>query len=344
VILPIRVSVFERGPGGVPSSELVASLHETMISYQHSISSQFGFESMSVSLVVSQEDAIYWLANGLMREAIVSGPDGGTIWQGFLNSIDAQIGQETRTLSLDGMANAITCKYTLVDNTPGTTAEASESGSQSIYGRKAMLITLAGSTQALAERKRDQILAVLAYPRARGTLSVATGDIGDVTLTLNFTGWYSLLDWTRTTLHAVLASQFATISDLGITWRQYGEEVWNAGLDASTPYAWGVWENRIMRFDSSVEIAPTTIDYYRSLGEGVVRDSSGGMVNWWDIRPNTMYAVRELMDLNAAPLAPDTGGVSYIGRVSCSMTQDSVSLDLEGRNGESVDQIVARVR
>ena len=69
-----------------------------------------------------------------MRSAVVSGPSGKTCWEGYLHTVSARLGQKPQSLSMEEVGNRLRCKYTTVLDTPGTTATASETTSQGLYG------------------------------------------------------------------------------------------------------------------------------------------------------------------------------------------------------------------
>lgn len=379
-MIPIRISVFERGAAGVPSTTLHANLHERITSYQHTISDRYGYESMSVTLVTSIEEALDWISDRLMSEAVVTNPDGGVIWQGFLTAVELRVGQETRTVSLDNMANRIKTKYTLTTGGGATTSSTSNTTSQALYGIKDLVVTLPDTTATGAANKATRVLNELKYPRATGSINVATGPIGDIALTLTFAGWYATLAWvvtsrtststTSTTTqvgaligtaspgigatNAFLSTSTAGIVSSGISDTEYIEpdtpysekieHLLDQGNSAGNSLAWGVYDGRQFIVEVAADAAPDTIHYQRSLGAGIVRDTGGAAVEWWNVRPNKMYQVKELLDLNTTVQAPDAGGVSYISRVSCAVSRERAELTLEGRTGQSVDRIIARVR
>jgi hypothetical protein len=312
-----------------------------------------------------------------MRHAVASSPDSATIWEGFLSSVEARIGQESRSLSIETMANTVKCKYTLDDGTPGVTAYVSDADSAGLYGQKYLMVPLGDTTAAGALARANRVLATTKRPRATGTLHLATGALGDVTVTLTFAGWYTTLGWvlsgnsstsivdTGTQVNnlvsvALYLSDFllGIPADIGLTgttdtqffevdttFRSRIETLLSMGGNAgASALAWGVYDDLQFSIAVCAEANPTTIHYFRRIGESVIRGPGGDKIAPWDIRPNKMYAVTELMDLNLSAIAPDAGGVSYISRVSLSIAKDLISLDLEGRTGDSVDRIVARMR
>ena len=119
--IPLSITIIERGAGGVPSSTAVA-LPAMPTAYTHTITDRFGFESMSFSLPVRYDVALDWLANGLMRAAVVYGPDGMVVWEGFLSTVSASFAQKRASVSMERVGNRVRTKYTTVLDTPGTTA------------------------------------------------------------------------------------------------------------------------------------------------------------------------------------------------------------------------------
>lgn len=376
--LPIRVSLFEVGVGGIPLTSFALLPPGELLSYSDSISDAFGFESCQATYVTTLEDALSWFASGLMRTIIVSGPEVGKIWEGFVSGIELRVGGETRSVSLDTMANRVKCKYTTSSDTPATTSAVNDTTSQNMYGIKDLVVSLGQTTATAAANLATRVLGLYKQPRPSGSISVATGAPGDVLLTIIGAGWYSTLGWvvtsrtsttvtsTTTQVGALIGTSapgigatnaFLSIEDdfivsSGISdtefieadtpYREKIEALLSQGDSAGNALAWGVYEGRIMIVEVAADSAPSTIHYRRSVAEGFVRDTFLNPVDWWDVRPNRMYEVRELLDTNPAVIAPDAAARSYIARVSRSVGQGQISLSLEGRTGESIDRIVAR--
>lgn len=378
MLLPIRASLFEAGAAGVPSTTVALSPPGMLVSYNDSLTDQYGFESCQAGYITTLEDALSWFANGLMRSILVSGPDAQIIWEGFVSGIELRVGGETRSVSLDTMANRVKCKYTTVLDTPGTTAAVSDATSQAMYGIKDLVVPLGKSTAAAAANLATKVLALYKQPRPSGSITVATGESGDVQLTIIGAGWYTTLGWvlasrssttltsTTTQVAALIGTSSPGIGATNAFLSTEDDFIVSSGvsdtefIEADTPYqekiedllsqgdssgnalAWGVYEGRVFFVEVAADANPTTIHYRRSVAEAFVRDTYLAPVPWWDVRPNRMYEVRELLDTNPAVVAPDSTGRSYISRVSRSIAQDQISLSLEGRSGESIDRIVAR--
>jgi hypothetical protein len=349
-----------------------------LISYTDAIADSFGFESMQAVYSCTIEDALAWFQNGLMRGIVCSGPQAGVIWEGFVAGIELRVGQETRSITLDAMANRVTVTYTTVLGSPGTTPSATDTTSTGMYGTKDLIEAIDASTLTAASNVRGRVLALYKQPRASGSIGVATGDVGDVQLTITGAGWYTTLGWvvtsrsststTSTTTqvgalldtstpgigatNAFLSTNTYAIVSSGVsdtefiaantTYQEKIEALLKQGDSGANALAWGVYEGRIFFVEIAADADAATADYRRSVSEGVVRDAFGSIVAWWDVRPNRMYEVRELLDINPAVVAPDSGGRSYIARRTVSVSQEQISLTLEGRTGEGIDRIVAR--
>lgn len=366
--IPLSILIYERGANGVPSTDLVDDLRARVDSYTHSITDRFGFESMSVSFSVTLDEAIDWLMNGLMRSVVVSSPDAETVWEGLLTTVSASIGQKTVTLSLDTMANRVRCVYTTTSGTPGTTSTVSNTASQAMYGVKDRVTPIDASDATAAAYRAAIVLADLAFPKSRDATQAVSGSQGDIQLTLSFTGWYGVLDWlvtsNSTTATAVTTAQVATllsgytgvnpflsssavyITASGIsspqliaantTYREAIEDRLKLG-NGTYPLAWGVYEDRRFRVEAWAGAAPITITYQEFVGDANVYDAGGGIVMPWNVRPNAISQVNDLLDIGPPSGAPDAAARKYVGRVTCSISGDSVGVTLEPSDLDSIE-------
>jgi len=376
VAIPLRVTLFDRGASGVPTNTRPVDLNARIDSYTHTITDRFGFESMSVSLPVTLDEALNWLSTGLMRNAFVSGPDLETVWQGYLSGVSAQIGQKAVTLSLDNMANRVRCTYTTVLGTAGTTSSISNTTSQALYGIKDKVVSLDASDATAAAYRAAIVLADLAFPKSHEATTAATGAQGDITLNLSFTGWYGVLDWlvtsNTTTSTAVTTTQVGTliaayaginnllstttthITASGIsspqliaantTYREAIEDRLKLG-DGTYPLAWGVYETREFHVDTWAGSTPSAITYVERLGDSNIYTPSGAIIAPWNVRPNAISQVGDLLDLAAVTTAaPDASARKYVGRVTCSISGDQVGCTLEPSEMDSIDTRLAALR
>lgn len=373
--LPLGINIHQSGVGGAPSTALVTDLRGRVNSYSHTITDQFGFESMQVQMTVSLSEAIDWLSAGLMRHAVVSSPYGKTVWEGLLTTISAQIGQKPVTLSLDGMANRVRCVYTTVLGTAGVTASVSDTASQDIYGIKDRVVSLDASDATAAAYRAAIVLADLAFPKSREATQATTGAQGDITLTLSFTGWYGVLEWLVTivtttstavtttqvgtlltayaAINAFLSTSAAHITASGIsstqkieaqtTYREAIEDRLKLGTGVY-PLAWGVYENREFHVQTWAGSTPSTVTYYERLGDSNVYDRYSNIVAPWDVRPNAMSQVVELLDSTPVATAPDAAARKYVGRVTCTISGDQVGASLEPSELDSIETRLSVLR
>lgn len=367
----LRITIYHRGDAGVPSSSIFGDISSRVDSYQHTQTDSYGFESMQVSLKVTLDEALDWLNNGLMRSVIVSGPDAETVWEGYLSTVSAQIGQKPVTLSLDGMANRVRCVYTTVLGTPGSTSSTNDTGSQSLYGIKDRVESLDNSDATAAAYRAAIVLAALAYPKSREATQAMTGAQGDITLTLSFTGWYGALEWlvtsNSTTSTAVTTTQVGTLIsgyaainaflststvdvlasgisspqkiEAQTTYRQAIEDRLKLGT-GTYPLAWGVYEDRAFHVSTWAGASPDVITYYERLGDSNIYTPGGGIVLPWDVRPNAISQVVDLLDVASIAIAPDAAARKYVGRVTCTISGDQVGVELQP---SSMDDISTRL-
>ena len=369
--IPLNIVVYERGAAGVPGTTFVQNLTGRITSYTHTISDRFGFESMSVSLGMRKGEALDWLQPGrLLRSALVTGPSGKTCWEGYLHTISARLGQKPQGLSMEEVGNRLRCKYTTVLDTPGTTATASETTSQGLYGIKDLVTTLERDTAAVAAIKRERVLARGAYPRALDAPEAATGAQGEITLERGFVGWYDTLGWLVTSesdrstalnttqvtnlltdynaVNAFFSSDVTNVVSSGsatpsqyieadTTFRDAIEARLQLGDGAGGAYAWGVYENRMF----SVQPVATSTTYYEIAGDANVYTASGLRVAPWDVRPNAVSTIRNILDPTPTGTTVDGSASRYIGRVSCSLDAETMRVSLETSESASVDAMLA---
>lgn len=359
----------------------IANLQDRAGSYTHTISDHFGFESCRIPFACTLDEAMDWLQNGLMRSLIVTGPDAQIVWEGFLETITVTIGQKKASLSLKTMANYVRFLWTFAgpvgNGLPGDTAATPTTASllsQSLYGRKDYLGTLpkVSSTTVLAACAKT--LATLSFPRSAEPTTATSGDLGDITIELSFAGWYATLDWnivsnssltntaTNTQLtatwlpsvgatNAFLSTDYSGITYTGplmpefvahfSTFKQVIEKLLSVGDSSNNTVAYGVYENRVFNAVTSAAATPTTITYTEDAGTGVITDAHGNTVAPWDVRPNAISEVAQLLDIAPPTGATDAAARKYIGRVTCAIRSDSVGCTLEPSGAGGLDALIA---
>jgi len=377
--LGITPALFAPGTGGVPGTTadplLGGRVRNRIVRYEQAIAATKGFESMVMGLSATEGEAKDWL-DCLMYSTVVYGPDAETIWEGALIRVDATFGQEPQSKALDPMANRVRCRYTTRLGTPGTTALVNDTASQAIYGVKDTVLSLPGSTATAALNHATAELARRKNPMAPSTSEVRTGDLGDITVTLYFVGWYDLLRWlltsntstsstaTTTQVQNLITSynstnnffstDFSNVTASGISDVETIapdtpvlskiEALLKQGNSGGQRLAWGIYEGRKLTVKPWAGATPTTTTYQRYLREGVIRDAAGGVVSPWRIRPDAMYQIVDLLDVAAVSTAADESARKYVERVVCSISSGSVGVSLEPQASDALDARLARLR
>lgn len=365
--------LFAPGTNGAPQAASPIGVPE-LDSYEHSIVATGGFESARWGFTAPWEQALAWLGR-LMSQAIVYGPDGEIVWEGFLETVEVQLGQESRSRTLRGMANRMRSRYTTVLDTPGVTPTASDATSQARYGIVDGVLSLPRSTAAAAASLRDKELARRKNPIKGGNTTIATGDLGDVHVTLSFSGWYyalaRILTANSATSTAVTTAQIATllaaynavqpyfstvtadIAASGVSETQYIapdtsyldkiESLLAIGNSAGQRLAWGVYAGRRFRVAQWAGATPNTIAYRRYLGDAFVYGPGHGVIMPWNVRPDAMYEVVDLLDVSPVTAQPDAAAHDYIERVTFSASGESISLTIEPQQSDALDAQLARL-
>lgn len=376
--IPLNCIMYEPGASGVPSTAVpLPDLKDRIDSYSHTISDRFGFESCTLALHVSYDEAQDWLASGLMRSLVVSGPDLETVWEGYLETITVTMGQKKASISLAGMANSVYFLWTTIKGSPGNTvslATTASTLSQSLYGRKDYLGSLPKVLPATVTAACAKTLAALCLPRSAQPSSAMTGALGEITLELSFAGWYASLDWilgerssalntaTNTQIsgfylpnyqafNPFFSTDYSGITFTGplmpeeitryVTHRQIIERLLSVGDSSNNPLAWGVYEDR--GFDAVVNASatPSVMTYYEDAATGLVGDAYGAEVKPWNVRPNAMSQIQQFVPVGPTPGAIDTTSTRYIARTTCLIQGDTIGCTLEPGGAGDLDALTA---
>ena len=376
--IPLNIQCYAPGAGGVFSTAYpLPDLKDRVDGYQHSISDHYGFESCTMSMHVALAEAMDWLRNGLMRSLVVTGPAGEICWEGFLETVTVTVGQKKASLSLKNMANSVYFLWTTVEGTPGnipSTPTTASQLSQALYGRKDYLGALPNALSSTVAAAAARILALLCFPRSAESTTAQTGGIGEITLELSFAGWYATLDWllvsnnsvaltaTSTQLTATYLPGYATINAFlstdysGIaftgpsmpayvpnfsTYGQVIKRLLSVGDTSNRTLTYGVFENRTFLVAPSAANTPTVLTYQEDAGTGIILDAYGNVVKPWNVRPNAMSQVVQLLDTTPVTGATDSAAVKYVSRVVCGIQGDNIGCELEPSGAGGIDAILA---
>lgn len=376
--IPIRPVLYARGTGGAPlTNSFLPDVAGAMVSYQHTISATGGFESCGIELALDLDTALDWLQN-LGASIVVAGPGAETIWEGYLSAVSLSVGEEKIDLSLDDMANAVRVRYQPGIGAQVATAFATDADSIATYGRKELVYGGSGMVAADATALRDLLLLERRQPKSRraGGARQGGGGAGDVRLNLTGAGWYYALDWlttsNATTATAVTTTQLQTLVTAYNTTNDFYSEVYSdvaaSGYSATqyiepdTPYrekverllglgnsslerlAWGVYEDRRWIVQEWSGATPETIAYVRSLGDGRLYNTGGAVIDPWNVRPDAMYQVTDLIDPSLPVGAVDQTSAFYVERVTCSVDSSGASVRLEPAKSGELDVLLSRIK
>lgn len=372
--IPINPIVYAAGDGGIPTTVPFAELRGRMRGYEQTIVARGGFETMRARLTTTPEEALDWLNNGLMRSVVSYGPQAETCWEGVLLGVTATFGQERRSVSLEKMANRVGCKYSTRGGSPTTSSAVSDTFSQARYGIKDGLISASGITATAAANLAAMELGRRAWPVMTPASSVRTGDVGDVSVELAFSGWYYLLDWlltsststtstvTTTQAKALLvaynavnafystSSQDVTASGISdeeyiapdTSYLQKLEALLSQGNSSNERLAWGIYEDRRLVVAQWAGATPDTVAYRRVLGSGQLYDAADGPVAAWNARPDAICETADLLDIGPVANQADAAARFYVERVVCTIDESGVGLALEPQATDSADAVLAR--
>jgi hypothetical protein len=368
-------TLYKRGAAGIPSTSLMLpDIRGSLTSIGWSITDQFGFESADLTIVGGVEEFLSW-ANELGASLLIFGPNAQTCWEGQLTEVSATLGQERHSRSLDGMANRVNCRYTTVNGVPGSTGSSSDTTSQALYGIKDGIVSLNVTTSTGATALRDRTLDKRRFPVRRPSSTAATGDLGGIEITLHFTGWYGTLDWVLTSssttatavtstqvgtlltniaaVNAFISTSTANIAASGVsdtqfiaadtTYRSKIEDLLGQGTSGPYRYAWGVYDDRVFAAQVWAGATPSTITYRRPLGSGMVMNSAGAVVDPWDLRPNAMYQIDDLLELNPASNEQDSAARYYVARTTFRMDSSGFSATLEPSDSDDLSAQLLRL-
>lgn len=120
-------------------------------------------------------------------------------WWGYIHAVEIRFKTRTVNVALGGFSNKIAVTYTemlpgqMSSNTKKTTAWASDATSIAMYGTKEKKISVADTSQEVAEVTRDVLLSALKYPVIAPNTGQSQG--GSFSALLQCKGWFNTLTW-----------------------------------------------------------------------------------------------------------------------------------------------------
>lgn len=200
----------------VTGGDYIRTLDNELSSYSHTISSAGGFTSASISINISPNDIDDWILHGLGRHIVAYGTGGEIIWEGFVDNISINLGNDTIERGrLTEICNRCMITYTPV--TVVTESEQKVSGtttntdvednvtSQEKYGIWEQVVS-GGSIVGVGDDVQEQLLDIYAKARYMRALYleensepetnhnpiVGVNSGGNITMTLDCKGY---IEW-----------------------------------------------------------------------------------------------------------------------------------------------------
>lgn len=216
----------------------IKTLEQELTSYSHTISANGGFTSASIAMNISPQDIDDWILNGLGRHIVVYGTGGEIAWEGFIDALSINIGNDTiERGKLSDICNRCMLTYTPVtieenteDPVSGTTTNtlaADEYVSIEKYGIWEQIVS-GGSIAGVNGTTGQQILDII--DRAEGLRNIFLSENkepqtshnpiiginsgGEIVLTLECAGYKEWLSYVYnfTTIDPVTGSELAEFS------------------------------------------------------------------------------------------------------------------------------------
>lgn len=126
---------------------------------------------------------------------------GRVCWWGYVSSVHLKIGVLEVTVNIDSMSNRVAVIYSFIDadsdviGSRKMTAWADDTVSQEIYGVKEFISSASGLSDAVAEAKRDTLLAALKLPESTTKMGSNSKASESVLATIECRGWWETLGW-----------------------------------------------------------------------------------------------------------------------------------------------------
>lgn len=180
----------------------VDSYHERLQTEKESyvITDGIGFDNASFTLTGPLDYLLDWYANGLVRDVTWRTPEGGIAWNGYVSRVSLTIGGNTRTKSIDGMANRILYIYAPKDTSTNpptvgaqTTITKNDTDLQARYGIKTAIVSGGECTTATADDAALSVLAGLKHVRLGETVTVTAGKFP--ALKVSMKGYAHMANW-----------------------------------------------------------------------------------------------------------------------------------------------------
>lgn len=351
---------------------------ENVNNYSHTIKSEGGYYSAIVDFVDTEEGLNEWIQDGIGRHVETYNPSLERIWEGFVNQIDINFGENSYTIGpLVEIGNRTKVQYSTIgdknSDNPGLgireeTDWTTNADSINLYGIWEKVRSIAGATLAEAEQIRDLYIndPLYVYPPVSNRLSLTSGGLSISLKCLGYWAWlksYYLYDddATGTTNISDKIEDTLGLDQNGIFSTDYSritenttqvanripQRIWaetemlrlvSLGDSTNQPYKIGFYNDRVLYY----EPIPTDIKYQKRRGEQVT-DRLNTIVNPWDVKPGEWLFQPDMLVGRHPPITSLT-----LAADPRAMLIDTVrystpfSLDLGGKKYSEMNQILKK--
>ena len=362
---------------GSSTLQIIEAKVENWDSYSHSISALGGYDSATISIPMQREKAEEYYQFALGYHVDVYNSNLVKVWEGFVDSIQVQMGTLTATRGpLIDVANKVRIIYSTIDTTttPPTvgvrrkTAFSSDTASQSQYGILEKILSTGGATRANALQVRDTFLAEHKEPETSQQITI--GSEASPQVTLNCLGYYYFLNYPYNVTttgatnigqriqdiitadpNSIISTDFTNVSanatsipafdnDNRLAWDIIKELV-SKGDASYNRYIFGLYNDRLAYYDN----IPTSVEYYHRIADNkqLVQSVTGVEVKPWDVRPGKWMQISDwLIGQSPAPasdLRSDPRNL-FIDRVQYTAPW---GLSISGSKIETLPQILGQL-
>lgn len=166
----------------------------------YTISAEYGYDSCQFTLTGDMDYLRGWFRAGLVRDVIWRSPNGRTIWNGYVRSMQLREGGLSRSKSIAPMANRIYYVYSSLDTTtnPPTVDEqktitVNNTTSQDSYGIKTATVSGGQISDTAAAIEADTILTEASRIKIDEVMTFGRGQ--PPSLSVRCVGYAHMMDW-----------------------------------------------------------------------------------------------------------------------------------------------------
>lgn len=312
----------------VTGSRQIGELAAQIESYEHRTERIGGYSVATIRVNERQSVLEEWYETGLGRRIVTYSPDGRVIWEGFVNTIELNMGGLSVSIGpMLSIANRVKLVYSYIDTTGGEaltglrlqTEWLSDTTSQARYGILSKVLSSGGTTPTLADVLVNEYLRETSQPQT----TQEEGTSNDSYMVLGCLGYVHMLETyfynnlntgvqnLSTKLASVLSNEpnnfishdFGRIETNTLqepTYENNDNLAWSVvkglvakGGNDDRNRSFGIYKDRRPIYETT----PNEIGYYQMLGDPRRRItlSGGQVIDPWDVQPGKWLFVPDLL-------------------------------------------------